>query len=120
MKGGLVIKVSNEWDFELSLVGCDVMILLGRLFAQFGCFLIDDLVEAADNVEILVSVMKESLSTRENVQSKDLDFLRMISLYIESGHRLHLLCDLEMEIGKTGVGNYLSAAIIDVEIDTEQ
>jgi hypothetical protein len=82
--------------------------------------LINDLVEAADNVKILIGVMKESLSTRENVQSKNLDILRMISLDVESGHRLHQLCDLEMEISEAGVSHYLSAAIIDVEIDTEK
>jgi len=82
--------------------------------------LINNLVEAADNVKILIGVMKESLSTREYIQSKNLDILRMISLDVESGLRLHQLCDLEMEISETGVSHYLSAAIIDVKIDTEK
>ena len=82
--------------------------------------MINDLVEAPDNVKILIGIMKESLSTRENVQSKNLDFLRMISLDVEPWHRFHQLCDLEMEVSETGVGHYLTAAIVNVEVDTEQ
>ena len=64
--------------------------------------------------------MKESLSTRENVQRKNLNFLRRVSLDIEPGHRFHQLCNLEMEVSETSFGHYLSTAIINVEIDTEQ
>jgi hypothetical protein len=63
--------------------------------------------------------MQQSLSARENVQGKNLNFLRIVSLDVEIW-QLHHLCDLEMEISEAGIGDYLSLEIIDVEIDMKQ
>jgi hypothetical protein len=78
------------------------------------------LVDLADNLNIVIGVMKECLSTRENVKSKNLNFLRMISLDVEIWLIHYHLCDLEMEISETSICDYLSLEIIDVEIDIKQ
>jgi hypothetical protein len=64
--------------------------------------------------------VKQRLSSRKYVESKNLDFFRMISLDIELRKLLHQFSYLEVEIGKACVSNNLSSAIIDVEVNTEK
>ena len=58
MKGRLVIEIFHEWHFELPLFIYHFMILLCSLFFQFGRFFINYLVDVADNLNIIIGVMK--------------------------------------------------------------
>jgi hypothetical protein len=64
--------------------------------------------------------VKQRLSSRKYVESKNLDFFRMISLDIELRKLLHQFSYFEVEIGKACVSNNLSSTIIDVEVNTEK
>lgn len=120
MQSRLSIEVSQERNFKIALGGDIVGILRSLFFLHSSDLLINDLVEAAYNVEVLVGIVKDSPAKREDIKREDLDFFWMIPLNVEPRKGLHQLSDFKVEIGKACVCHNLSLAVINVKVNAEE
>ena len=64
--------------------------------------------------------MKHSPAMREDIESKNFNFLGVVSFKIEFRHYLHQFSYLKMEVGETCICNKLSLAIINVKVNIEE
>ncbi len=64
--------------------------------------------------------MKHSPAMREDIESKNFNFLGVVSFKIKFRHYLHQFSYLKMEVSETCICNKLSPAIIYVKVNIEE
>lgn len=81
---------SLEIFHERNLKGVNVnIIILCSILHLLLDLIIDHTIEALDNMEVLVSVVKNSLTLREDVECEHLNLVRVVPLDIEARNAFH-------------------------------